>query len=97
MLRQNRDIPAWEIVIPILTPAVLGYTIFRNLDPYPTGPTFWLPIAAGIWIAISLVVLIAMPPLARRIGVELASQDGLVTAGSAAPDHPSGAQYTASS
>jgi hypothetical protein len=30
-------------------------------------------------------VLIAMPPLARRIGVELASQDGLATADSAAP------------
>ena len=85
MLRQNRDIPAWEIVIPILTLAVLGYTIFRNLDPYPTGPTFWLPIAAGIWVAFSLIVLIAMPALTRRIGVELASEDGLVTAGSAAP------------
>jgi amino acid transporter len=85
MLRQNRAIPAWEIVVPIVTLAVLGYTIFRNLDPYPTGPTFWLPIVSGIWVAISVVVLIAMPPLARRIGVELASEDGLVTAGRAVP------------
>src|SRR5271155_2281234 len=31
MLRQNRNVPAWEIVIPIVTLLVLGYTIYRNL------------------------------------------------------------------
>jgi amino acid transporter len=82
MLRQNRNIPAWEIVIPVVTLLVLGYTIYRNLVPYPTGPTYWLPIAAGIWVAIALVVLIVMPAVARRIGVELSREDGLVAAGS---------------
>ena len=75
----------WEIVIPILTLAVLGYTIFRNLVPYPTGPTFWLPIAVAIWVAIAVIVLVVMPALARRIGVELASEDGLVASGGAGP------------
>ncbi len=85
MLRRNRHIPAWEIVIPIVTLAVLGYTIYRNLVPYPSGPTYWLPIGAGIWIAVSIIILIMMPALSRRIGEELASEDGLTTAGSAAP------------
>jgi amino acid transporter len=85
MLRQNRNIPAWEIVIPIVTLFVLGYTIYRNLVPYPTGPVFWLPIAAGIWLAIALIVLLVQPALARRIGVELSREDGLVPAGSAVP------------
>ena len=82
MLRQNRNIPAWEIVIPVVTLLVLGYTIYRNLVPYPSGPTFWLPIAAAIWVGISLVVLLARPSLGRKIGEELSREDGLVTAGS---------------
>jgi amino acid transporter len=81
MLRQNRNIPAWEIVIPVVTLLVLGYTIYRNLVPYPTGPTYWLPIAAGIWVAIALVVLIAWPALGQKIGAELSREDGLVVAG----------------
>jgi amino acid transporter len=86
MLRQNRNIPAWEIVIPIVTLLVLGYTIYRNLVPYPSGPTFWLPIAAGIWLAIALIALLVMPALARRIGVELSREDGLVATGSGLAD-----------
>ncbi len=85
MLRQNRNMPAWEIVIPIVTLLVLGYTIYRNLVPYPTGPTYWLPIAAGIWVVISVVALIAMPAMARRIGEELSSEDGLTAASAAIP------------
>jgi amino acid transporter len=84
MLRQNRSIPAWEIVIPVLTLLVLGYTIYRNLVPYPTGPTYWLPIAAGAWVVVALVVLITRPSLVKKIGEELSREDGLVTAGSAA-------------
>jgi amino acid transporter len=82
MLRQNRSIPAWEIVIPVLTLCVLGYTIYRNLVPYPSGATFWLPIAAAIWVSISLVVLVVQPAVARRIGAELSLEDGLTPAGS---------------
>ena len=85
MLRQNRNMPAWEIVIPVVTLLVLGYTIYRNLVPYPTGPTYWLPIAAGIWVAISVVVMIVRPAMARRIGEELATQDGLTAASAAIP------------
>lgn len=85
MLRKTRTAPAWELIIPVLTLAVLGYTIFRNLVPYPTGATFWLPIAAAIWVAVALVALVTTPALARRIGEELASQDGLATAGGPVP------------
>ena len=81
MLRQNRNIPAWEIVIPVVTLLVLGYTIYRNLVPYPSGATFWLPIAAAIWVSISLVVLVVNPAVARRIGSELSLEDGLTPAG----------------
>lgn len=77
MLRQTTTIPAWEIVVPVVTLLVLGYTVIRNLFPYPSGPQFWLPIAAAIWVGLAVVTLVAMPAMARRIGTELASQDGL--------------------
>jgi len=85
MLWRTRTVPVWQVAIPVVTLLVLGYTIYRNLVPYPSGPTFWLPITAAIWIVISLIVLVARPALAQRIGAELASEDGLTTAQPAAP------------
>jgi amino acid transporter len=87
MLVKTRSVPAWELVIPVLTLAVLIYTIFRNVYPYPTGPSAWLPVAAAIWVAVAVVAMIALPGTARRLGVELASQDGL-TASDAAINVP---------
>ena len=52
------DVPTWQIIIPIVTVAVLGYTIFRNVIPYPSGDGFWLPIAAGVWVAIALAAVV---------------------------------------
>jgi amino acid transporter len=83
MLRQTRTIPARELAIPVITLAVLGYTIFRNVYPYPTGPTYWLPIVSAIWVVVAVAAIIAMPAAAHRIGTELASQDGLVASGAA--------------
>jgi amino acid transporter len=85
MLRHNRSVPAWQVVIPVVTLLVLGYTIYRNLVPYPTGATFWLPIIAAIWLVIALIALVAMPRLASRIGKELAVEDGLKVSSAAAP------------
>jgi hypothetical protein len=51
--------------------------------PYPTGPTYWLPIVSAIWVVVAVAAIIAMPAAARRIGKELASQDGLITSGAA--------------
>ena len=44
----STTVPKWQIAIPVVTVVVLGYTIFRNVIPYPTGAGFWLPIVAGI-------------------------------------------------
>ncbi len=88
MLRKTRSVPAWELVIPVLTLAILIYTIFRNIYPYPTGPGAWLPVAAAIWVAVAVIAMVALPGTARRIGVELASQDGLVTVDAAGVPAP---------
>ena len=46
-------VPTWEIVIPLLALVVLGYTLYRNVFPYPTaGPAQWFPVVAFGWIAL---------------------------------------------
>ena len=38
-IQKKLDVPQWEVVIPLLGLVVLGYTIYRNVIPYPTsGP-----------------------------------------------------------
>ena len=33
----ERQVAAWEVVVPFLALVVIGYTLFRNVYPYPTG------------------------------------------------------------
>jgi amino acid transporter len=67
----------WEIVIPVLGAIVLGYTLYRNVWPYPTGTAAWLPIWAGGWLLVAIVAVIVAPKAARRIGALLTDADGL--------------------
>jgi amino acid transporter len=75
-------IPKWQSIIPILGIAVLGYTIYRNLIPYPTGATAWLPVACAVWILIAVGAAFLMPDTMRRIGRHLGAESGLGGAGS---------------
>jgi amino acid transporter len=67
------DVPRWQIVIPLAAVVVLGYTLYRNVIPYPTeGAARWFPIAAGGWLVLALVVVLFAPATARRVGERLA-------------------------
>jgi amino acid transporter len=66
-----------EIVIPVLALGVLGYTVYRNVVPYPTGDSFWLPIVCGLWLLVAVVVVVARPAMARRAGERLTTDEGL--------------------
>ncbi len=72
----------WEIVIPVLGAIVLGYTLYRNVWPYPTGTAAWLPIWAGGWLLVAIVAVIVAPGAARRIGAMMTVADGLKPAAS---------------
>ena len=64
-------VPMWQIVIPIAALVVLGYTIVRNVFPYPAyadGAAFWFPVVAGVWLLAGLAAVLAMPAVARRAG-----------------------------
>ena len=70
-----RRAPIWEITFPILGIAVLGYTLYKNVQgvmfPYNRFP-FWV---AG-WLVIGLLIVLLWPGLAQRIGVSLTREIG---------------------
>jgi amino acid transporter len=70
------DVPRWQVVVPLLALVVLGYTLWRNVVPYPTeGPARWFPVVAFGWLALVTLVALAFPGLARRLSRSLASVD----------------------
>jgi hypothetical protein len=71
------NVPTWQIVVPVAAVVVIGYTLYRNVYPYPTGDQHWFPIIAGIWLAIAIVAVIALPGTARKLGAALLSNEGI--------------------
>jgi amino acid transporter len=72
-----------EIVIPVLALLVIGYTLYRNVLPYPTGAGAWFPVVCGVWLLAAVVFVLARPGIARRAGRRLTAEQGL--AGSPVP------------
>jgi hypothetical protein len=74
-------VPMWQIVIPLLALAVLGYTIYRNVIPYPDSdqPAYWFPIVAGGWIALCVIVVVLAGGAAARVGRALTAEEGFMT------------------
>ena len=77
-VQKKMSVPMWQIVIPIAALVVLGYTIYRNVIPYPTeGSGQWFPIVSGAWLLLAIIVVLAAPGLARRIGANLTASEGI--------------------
>jgi amino acid transporter len=76
-IQKKVQVPQWEIVIPLLALVVLGYTLYRNVIPYPTsGPAQWFPVIAGGWIVLAVIAVLAAPGAAKRLGERLAADEG---------------------
>ena len=71
-----RRAPLCEIVLPILGIVFLGYTIYKNVVGV-SFPYNRFPLVVGIWLVVGLVIILAQPQLARRIGAALARDEGL--------------------
>ena len=71
----------WEIVIPVLGIIVLGYTLYRNVWPLPTGVNWWGPSVAIAWLVIGIAVVLARPAATRRAGELLTQAEGLAAPG----------------
>ncbi len=69
---RKMDVAGWEIVIPLGALLLLGYTIYRNVIPYPTsGPAQWFPVVAFGWVALVAVVAFTVPGFASRLSAGL--------------------------
>jgi amino acid transporter len=75
--REMPSVPMWQVIIPIAGIVVLGYTIYRNVYPYPTGDGHWFPIVAGAWLAAAVIGVLLAPRTARRLGAALMSREGI--------------------
>ena len=76
-VRRKLAVPMWQIVIPIAGLIVLGYTLYRNVIPYPTGDGRWFPVTAGVWLLAAVVAVIVAPRTARKLGAALAAREGI--------------------
>ncbi len=69
-------VPMGEVVIPLAALVMLGYTMWRNVIPYPEDdPARWFPVVAFGWVLLVAVVMIASPGLARRLSLSLEKVD----------------------
>jgi amino acid transporter len=94
-VRQKLTVPMWQIVIPIAGLVVLGYTLYRNVWPYPTGDGRWFPVTAGVWLAAAIVAVIVAPRTAHKLGAALAAREGIKAPDGTAAEVPAARLATA--
>ncbi len=79
-VQRRMAVPMWQVVIPVAALALLGYTIYRNVIPYPkSGPPHWFPIVGAGWIALCTLVVLLAGGAAARLGASLAAEEGFAT------------------
>ena len=54
-------VPGREIVVPVAALLVLGYTLYRNVIPYPDGGRPWLPVVCAVWLLLGVLFVLARP------------------------------------
>jgi hypothetical protein len=80
-VRRKLPVPMWQVVVPVAALIVLGYTLYRNVIPYPTGAARWFPVVSGAWLAAAMLAVIFAPGTARRLGQALAAREGISVPG----------------
>jgi predicted membrane channel-forming protein YqfA (hemolysin III family) len=74
---RRREVAAWEVVVPALALVLIGYTLFRNVAPYPEGAAAVYPMVSAAWILLGVVAVLVRPGAARRAGRQLTANEGL--------------------
>jgi amino acid transporter len=72
----TRRLPLWQVVIPVVAIAFLGYTIYKNIEG-TSFPYNRFPFVVGAWLVVGFAITVAFPGLARSIGASLAQREGL--------------------
>jgi amino acid transporter len=73
----ERQVAAWEIVVPFLALLVIGYTLLRNVYPYPTDAAKWYPIIAAAWVVAGILITFVRYAATQRAGERLMAEEGL--------------------
>jgi amino acid transporter len=73
----HRHVAVWEIVVPGLALLLIGYTLFRNAWPYPTGAAGAYPALSAAWLLVGVVWVLGCPAVTRRAGQLLIVAEGL--------------------
>jgi hypothetical protein len=73
-----RRAPIWQLSIPIIAIAFLGYTIYKNVKG-TTFPYDRFPIVVAIWLVVGAAITVLFPRLTRSIGESLARREGIST------------------
>ncbi len=86
-IQRRMAIPMWQVVIPLAAIVLLGYTLYRNVIPYPAwgSSTFWLPVVSGGWLLVGIAAVIMAPATARRMGAKLSEMEGRAAAKASSP------------
>jgi amino acid transporter len=71
-----RRAPLWQIVIPLIAIAFLGYTIYKNIEG-TSFPYDRFPYVVGVWLVVGIAITLVFPALTRSIGASLARSEGL--------------------
>jgi len=73
----ERQVAAWEVVVPFLALVVIGYTLLRNVYPLPTDAARWYPIIATVWIVVGILLTFVRYAATQRAGERLMAEEGL--------------------
>jgi hypothetical protein len=84
-VRHKLPVPMWQIIVPIAGLVVLGYTLYRNVWPWPAGSAAWIPLTSGIWLIVAIIVVIFAAGTARKLGAALAAREGIRAPGTEEP------------
>jgi amino acid transporter len=75
-----RRAPLWQVVVPIIAIAFLGYTIYKNIEG-TVFPYDRFPFVVAAWLVVGLAITVVFPGLTRNIGARLAAREGLAQEG----------------
>jgi amino acid transporter len=76
-VRRRMDVPRWQLIFPLGALALLGYTVYVNVIPYPTeGAARFFPVVAAAVLVLAIVLVLAAPGFARRAGERLGVSEG---------------------
>ena len=73
----ERRVAVWEVVVPFLALLVIGYTLFRNVSPYPEDAAAWYPIIAALWVVVGILITFVRYAATRRAGERMMAEEGL--------------------